>query len=254
MFSDIPASTQYRWKPGDAAPKVFRQPSGNANGNAFDAAGRLVTCEHAARRVSRTETDGTVVTLAERFEGRRLNSPNDVIVARDGAILFTDPIYGLPKSGEGRELPFCGVFRIASDTGVISLITADVAGPNGLALSPDESVLYVVDSERCHVRAFPLRPDGSTGPGDGTIVCDLRTGPGRAPDGMAVDAEDNLYVCGPAEVLVFTAGGRLFDRITPPEAPANLCFGDDDHRTLYITAHTSVYRTRVPICPQETAG
>ncbi|MCW3978330.1 MAG: SMP-30/gluconolactonase/LRE family protein, partial [Candidatus Bathyarchaeota archaeon] len=170
LFSDIPASTIYRWTPGSVSAEVFRAPSGRSNGLTLDREGRLLACEH-DRRLSRTEGDGSVVTLAERYEGKLLNSPNDVVVRSDGSIYFTDPPYGLPRQEEGRELDFNGVYRLAPD-GALTLLDDSFDRPNGLAFSPDERVLYVNDSRRGHIRAFDVRADGTLS--NGRVFAELR--------------------------------------------------------------------------------
>jgi gluconolactonase len=242
IFSDIPASTLYRWTPG-GEPAVFRRPSGQANGNTLDFEGRLVTCEHENRRMSRTEKDGTVTTLAERFEGKRLNSPNDVVVRSDGGIYFTDPPYGIQKAQE--ELGFYGVYRLDKG-GKLTLLVRDFVRPNGLAFSPDEKRLYVADSQEGHIRVFHVRPDGTLA--NGRIFAEMKDpGKGGVPDGMKVDVRGNVYCTGPGGVWVFSPGGKLLGKIVTPEVPANVGWGDKDHKTLYITAQTGLYRARCRI-------
>lgn len=242
LFSDIPADTIYRWTPGSASAEVFRRPSGHSNGLTLDREGRLLACEH-DRRLSRTEKDGRVVAIAERFEGRRLNSPNDVAVRSDGCVYFTDPPYGLPRQEEGRELGFNGVYRLTPD-GTLTLLDDSFDRPNGLAFSPDERVLYVDDSRLGHIRAFDVQPDGSLL--NGRVFAELRD-PGRegVPDGMKVDVRGNVFCTGPGGVWVLEAAGELLGTIEVPEVPANLAWGDDDLKTLYFTARTGIYRMRV---------
>ena len=245
LFSDIPASRIYKWSP-DGGVEVWRDGSGNSNGLTLDAQRRLIACEHGNRRVSRTEADGTVVTLADRFAGKRLNSPNDVIAARDGSIYFTDPPYGIdPDPGEQG----CnGVYRIRTD-GTLERVFEDFIRPNGLAFAPGEAILYVDDSRRRHVRAFDVGADGSFG--DSRVVCDMDHPQPGSPDGMKLDVEGHLYVAGATGVWVFEPDGRHLGVIVTPERPANLAWGDADRRTLYITARTSLYRIRTTIagCP-----
>jgi gluconolactonase len=240
LFSDIPASTLYRWTPGGGAPVVFRHPTNHTNGNTLDREGRLISCEHDGR-VSRTEADGTVVTLADRFAGKRLNSPNDVVVKSDGGIYFTDPPYGIVREKE--ELGFYGVYRLKD--GVLTLLTDVHSRPNGLAFSPDEARLYVSNSDpdACVVRVYDVLTDGTIA--NGRIFADL-TSPGKdgLPDGMKVDVTGNVFTTGPEGVWVFAPSGRLRGKILPPEVPANLTFGDADFKTLYLTARTGVYRLR----------
>lgn len=244
LFSDIPANRIYRWEPGKGL-TVFREPSGNSNGLTLDREGRLIACEHGNRRVSRTEADGRVVSLAERYQGKRLNSPNDVVVRSDGSIYFTDPPYGVQP--EQRELDFQGVYRLAPD-GTLTLLVGDFERPNGLCFSPDEKVLYIADTARRHVRAFEVLPDGSLG--KGRIFADVSTAPPSlvgGPDGMKVDEEGNLYVTNTDGVWVISPEGKHLGTIITPERPANCAFGDADRRSLYITARTSVYRVRVKV-------
>jgi len=236
IFSDIPANKLYRFKGGKA--EVFRDPSGNANGNTLDRLGRLVTCEHGNRRVSRTELDGAVVTLADRYEGKRLNSPNDVVVKSDGSIYFTDPPYGVKPSL--RELDFQGVYRISSDGKSLTLLARDFNKPNGLCFSPDEKSLYIADTDEKHVRVFDIAVGG--GITNSRVFCSL-----DGPDGMRVDADGNLYVTVMTGIEVFDKNGKLTGKINLPERPANLCFGDSDGQSLFITAKTSLYRVRLPV-------
>lgn len=236
IFSDIPANRLVRWKDGKL--DVWREPSGNANGNTLDRQGRLITCEHSNRRVSRTEAGGTVVTLADRYEGKRLNSPNDVVCKSDGSIYFTDPPYGVKP--ELRELDFQGVYRIAPDGKTFTLLVKDFTKPNGLAFSPNEKVLYIADTEQNHVRAFDVAPDGTLT--NGRVFCKV-----ERPDGMRVDCEGNLYATAMDGVDVFDAKGNKLGVIKVPERPANLAFGEADLKTLYITARTGLYRVKNPI-------
>ena len=242
LFSDIPASTIYRWTPGSVSAEVFRAPSGRSNGLTLDREGRLLACEH-DRRLSRTEEDGSVVSLVERYEGKLLNSPNDVVVRSDGCIYFTDPPYGLPQQEEGRELDFNGVYRLVPD-GALTLLDDSFDRPNGLAFSPDERVLYVADSRRGHIRAFDVRADGTLS--NGRVFAELRE-PGEqgVPDGMKVDMWGNVFCTGPGGIWVLDAAGEPLGVIRVPEVPANLAWGDDDLKTLYITARTGLYRMRV---------
>ncbi|MBM4045306.1 MAG: SMP-30/gluconolactonase/LRE family protein [Planctomycetes bacterium] len=239
LFSDIPENRIVKWTPGGQV-TTFRSPSGNSNGLTFDRQGRLLACEHGNRRVSRAEPDGRVVALAERFDGKRLNSPNDIVVKADGAIYFTDPPYGVKP--EQRELTFQGVYRIASE-GKLTLLVDDFDKPNGLAFSPDEKVLYIADTARKHVRAFEVRPDGTLA--NGRVFAELKSDKPGAPDGMKVDERGNLYVTGPGGTWVFDPTGRHLGTIVTAEVPANCAFGGPDRRTLFITARTSVYRVRV---------
>jgi len=245
LFSDIPADTIYRLVPGEM-PEVWRRPSGHSNGLTFDRQGRLIACEHGNRRVSRTEADGQVVALAAHYRGKRLNSPNDVVVRSDGSIYFTDPPYGIRP--EEQELPYNGLYRITPD-GSLTLLDADWGRPNGLAFSPNEKTLYVDDSPRRIIRAYDVAEDGSLH--RPRLFADMASKMEGSPDGMKVDVEGNLYCTGPGALWVYRPDGTLVGQIIGPEKPANVAFGDADRRTLYITARTSVYalRTRIPGMP-----
>jgi gluconolactonase len=233
LFSDIPNSRIHRWRNGSL--DVYREPSGNSNGLTFDLAMQLIACEHGNRRVSRGR-GGAAEALATHFEGKRLNSPNDVIVRSDGRIFFTDPPYGITE--DQRELPYNGVFSI-SPGGELSLLITDFDRPNGLAFSPDERTLYIADTARDHVRAFDVAPDGTLS--NGRIFAEVREH-GR-PDGMKVDRTGRLFVCAKT-VQVFAADGRPLGVIDCPQLPANCAWGEDGS-TLYITARTAVYRTAI---------
>ena len=243
LFSDIPRNRIVRWRMLSEGPELttFRNPSGNSNGLTLDKSGRLITCEHSTRRVTRTEVDGSLSVLAERYQERRLNSPNDVVVRSDGSIYFTDPPYGLARLTVWKELPFNGVYRLAPD-GELVLLVDDFDRPNGLAFSPDETVLYVNDTARGHIRAFDVNPDGSLS--NGRVLIDMQSPEAGAPDGMKVDQKGNIYCTGPGGFWVIEPGGKCLGRITLPELPANFAWGDPDWRSLYITARTSVYRLR----------
>jgi gluconolactonase len=245
LFSDIPASIIYRLRPGEPA-RPWRAPSGNSNGLTLDRQGRLVTCEHGSRRVSRTEADGTVLSLAERYAGGRLNSPNDVVVRSDGIVYFTDPPYGIAP--EQREQPCNGVYRIMP-CGELELLIDDFDRPNGLAFSPDEAVLYIDDSPRRHVRAFDVAEDGTLH--NGRLFADMASPDTGSPDGMKVDVEGNVYCTGPGGLWVLGPDGERVGIIAGPQQPANLAFGGQDRKTLYITARTAVYtlRTRIAGMP-----
>ncbi|MDQ3815976.1 MAG: SMP-30/gluconolactonase/LRE family protein [Armatimonadota bacterium] len=242
LYSDIPANTIFKWSPGGTN-EIFRRPSGNSNGLTLDREGRLIACEHGNRRVSRTEKDGTVVTLAEKYGDKRLNSPNDLDVKSDGSIYFTDPPYGIRK--EQQELEFNGVYRIAPD-GTLTLLVKDFVRPNGIAFSPDENRLYVADSDPqvSHIRVFDVQADGTLS--NGRVFAELKEpSQNGVPDGMKVDAEGNVFSTGPGGVWVFAPDGKLLGKIAVPEVPANLAWGGNDYKTLYITAQTGLYRIRL---------
>jgi gluconolactonase len=248
LWSDIPNNRIMRWDEATGQTTVFRQPSNFANGNTRDRQGRLVTCLHGGRSIVRTEYDGTITTVADRFDGKRLNSPNDVVVKSDGSIWFSDPVFGLLGYYEGYkaepEGPVTRVYRIDGATGALSVVADDVNGPNGLAFSPDESILYVVES-----RANP-RLIAAYDVVGGTKLAKKRTfidaGPGT-PDGFRVDVDGNLW-CGWGMgqegldgVHVYNPEGRLIGRIDLPERCANLCFGGTYRNRLFMVASTSVY-------------
>ena len=242
LFVDTRPNLIYKLVPG-GAPEVAREESGRSNGLTFDLQGRLVMCEGHGRRVSRMEPDGAITTLADTWEGRRLNRPNDVVARSDGSVYFTDP--GMDRADEGpREMDFNGVFQITPD-GVLRLALRDVPYPNGLALSPDERTLYVANTRaEMEVRAFDVLPDGSLS--RPRVFADLSAGQGEgAPDGMKVDVEGRVYCTGPGGLWVFDSSGQHIGVIPFPETPANCAWGGADHRTMLFTARTSVYSMRM---------
>jgi len=254
LFSDIPNSriARYQRLPEGPSIQTFRAPSHLANGLTVDSRRRLIACEGSTRRLTRTEADGSVVVLAERYQGKRINSPNDVVVAADGSIYFSDPFWangfanphGPRVRVEEQELSFSGVFRVAPDGGLAPVVD-DFERPNGLAFSPDGRTLYVDDTRRFHVRAFDVRPDGTLA--NSRVFADLRaSGPG-VPDGMKVDVAGNVYCTGPGGVWVIAPNGTILGRILTQEVAANVAWGDADWRSLYITASTSIYRVRTEI-------
>lgn len=248
VFSDIIGDTLYRWQP-DGVPRLLRQPSHMANGNCWDAGGLLLTCEHATSRVSRSDLNGGYEVLVSHYEGRELNSPNDIVVARDGSICFTDPNSGRSeKYGVARpqELDFQGVYRFDPDDAQLTLLVDDFEKPNGLCFSADESLLYINDTDRQHIRVFDVLDNGSIN--NGRIWA--QTGgalPGVA-DGMKIDSAGNLYCCGSGGIHVFDDSGDRLGIIATPEVAANFTWGGSDLTDLYITATHSMYRvaTRVP--------
>lgn len=258
LFSDIPKNRIVRWRELPEGPEVttLRYPSGfpldrptrveqpGSNGLTLDRQGRLVACEHGNRRVSRTEPDGGIVTLAERWDGKRLNSPNDVVVRSDGAVFFSDPAYGLYEQREGKELSFQGVYRIDPD-GTLDLLVDDFEKPNGLAFSPDERTLYVDDTARRHIRAFDVDRDGRLS--RDRVFASLEHPDQGGPDGMKADIEGNVYCAAAGGIWVFDAGGTCLGRALLPERPSNCAWGDADSKTLFITARSNVYRLRVSV-------
>ena len=257
LFSDIPNNAVMKWEPTKGI-SVFLKPAGytgreprggesGSNGLALDAAGRLILCQHGDRRIARLEKDGAFTTLVDSFQGKRLNSPNDLVFKSNGDLYFTDPPYGLAKGPDdpARELDFCGVYRLSAD-GKLTLLTRELTRPNGIAFSPDEKTLYVANSDpkRAIWMAFPVKEDGTLGPGrvffDATPWVSKLKG---LPDGMKVDTAGNLWATGPGGVNVFSPDGTLLGRINPDQPTANCCFGDDGS-TLYITANQYLCRIR----------
>ncbi len=247
VFSDIPGDELKRWSPAGGLAS-FRRPSRNANGNTLDLAGRLVTCEHSGRRVALLEADGTLRTLVDSFEGRKLNSPNDAVVRRDGTVYFTDPDYGLKnkpgtREKEGKEQPGNFVYRHDPKTGRTTALVKDFSHPNGLAFSPDEALLYIADSGAPkHLRVFKVAADGSLT--DGKVFHTLDAG---VPDGIRVDRDGRVWTTAGDGVHIIAPDGRRIGKILVPEAPANLAFGGTDGRTLFITARKSLYAIRVEV-------
>jgi gluconolactonase len=261
LFSDIPANSIMKWTP-DGTVSVFRKqifggtyPDGvliGSNGLTLDRQGRLVAAEHGNRRVARYEKNGSVTVLADRYEGKRLNSPNDLVTKRNGDIYFTDPpglFRGYPTDSKDlpkQELNFNGVYRITTK-GKLQLLTKDVPYPNGLAFSPDESKLYVASSRPDKFwMVYDVNVDGTLA--NGRTFFDATKIPGDdVPDGMKVDTRGNVYATGPAGIMIFSPEGNLLGTIQFPELPANCAWGDADGKTLYVTARTSMYRIRLNI-------
>lgn len=258
LFSDIPSNTVFRWKEGQGVSR-FLKPSGytgqepflgrepGSNGLALDAQGRLLLCQHGDRRIARREPDGRLVPVAERYQGRRLNSPNDVVVLSSGELFFTDPPFGLERQFDDpkREIPVSGVYRVTA-AGEVALVTDALRAPNGLAFSPDERTLYVsnADPARPVWMAFDVRRDGSAGAG--RVFADatpwLAAGPGL-PDGLKADRDGNLFATGPGGIYVFTPRAELLGVIRTGVPTANLNWGDDGS-VLYVTADKQVARLR----------
>jgi gluconolactonase len=244
VFSDIPSNELKKWTQKDGI-SSFRNPSNNTNGNTLDNAGKLVSAEHGARRLSLTETDGTVRTLVDQFEGKKLNSPNDVVVSADGAIWFTDPDYGLQtdpttKQKIGKEQPGEFVFRYDPKTNQTRAVARDFVKPNGLCFSPDGKHLYIADSgSPKHIRIFDVKNGGLE---NGRVFAQIDKG---APDGIRCDEEGRLWSSAGDGVHVFAPNGELLGKILTPESPANLAFGGPDLRTLFLTARKSLYSIQV---------
>ena len=247
VFSDIPENCMYIRRPSGEI-ETFRRPSHKANGNTLDRQGRLVTCEHATSRVTRIEPDGATTVLATHYQGKQLNSPNDIVVATGGAVYFTDPsygrmaFYGVPRP---QELSFQGVYRIGTDRQVPTLLVRDFVQPNGLCFSLDESRLFVNDTERGHIRVFSVAANGQLAGGAVWAVTEGND-PG-GPDGMKIDSCGNVYCTGPGGIHVFDPSGDILGVIRTPEPCANFAFGDDDLKSLYITASTKLCRLRVRV-------
>lgn len=263
LFSDPNQNVIHRYDPVTESVSIFRTKSGysgeggvaigeyhqpGSNGLAIDSQGRLTVCEHGNRRVSRLEPDGTTTPLAVGHDGKRLNSPNDLVYRSDGTLFFTDPPFGLPKAfGDPRkELPFSGVY--AWRDGELHLVSTDLDAPNGLAFSPDENYLYVDNwnESRKVVMRYRVAPDGALS--EGAVFADLTSVGGEiCLDGLKVDARGNVYVAGPGGLWVFAPGGGHLGTLSLPELPANFTFGDADRKTLYITARTGLYRVRTGV-------
>lgn len=246
IFSDIVGDTIYHWTKTDGL-SIFRKPSNMANGNTLDRQGRLLTCEHATSRVTRTEADGEITILASHYEGKELNSPNDIVTKRDGSIFFTDPASGrTEKFGVLREqeLDFQGVYR-SDDLGMLTLLVDDFSKPNGLCFSLDEKYLFINDTDHGHIRVFNVNHDGTLG--NGKIWAELNKDGIGVADGMKIDQAGNLYCCGPGGIHVFDQVGVYLGIIKIPEQAANFNWGDQDLSSLYICASTTLYRLRMNI-------
>ena len=250
-FSDMPGDKRWRWHP-DEGVTVLRDPSNKCNGMTRDNDGNLIVCEHVTSSVVRESPDGTRETLATHWGDKELNSPNDVIVASDGSIIFTDPTYGrMPGFGLEREqdLDFQGVYRIPAGGGDLQLLVDDFAQPNGLCFTADESLLYINDTDRAHIRVFDVGADHQLSNGrvfaENIGTADLAKG--DLVDGMKLDERGNVYVTGPEGVLVFSPDGEHLGTIKVPEPVGNLNWGDDDWKSLYVPASTSVYRVRMNV-------
>lgn len=259
LFSDIPSNSVFKWQEG-AGVSLFLKPSGytgvapfdgrepGSNGLTFDHAGRLILCEHGDRRIARLEENGRKTTLADNFRGKRLNSPNDLVFRANGDLYFTDPCYGLPQTfiDTGRELDFCGVYRLSVE-GQLSLLTRELGAPNGIAFSPSEKTLYVSNSEakRAIWMAYEVASDGTLQNGrvffNGTAWTSTTQG---LPDGMKVDVEGNLFAAGPGGLHVFAPDGTHLGTVAMGVPTANCTWGDDGS-TLYITASTAIYRMKL---------
>jgi len=246
LFSDIHNNKRMKYTPGQGV-TVFQEPTNRANGLTRDLQGRLLACEHDSRRVTRQELDGSLTVLANSFQGRRLNRPNDVVVKSDGAIYFTDP-WTLQTPQEQWDLTFAGVYRLSPDLGTYTLLIDNFIVPNGIAFSPDESVLYVNDSRRGHVRAFDVMPTGVLAKQSDRVFADLRGSEPGVPDGMKVDVAGNVYCGGSGGIWILDPQGKKLGRIVHGHpATTNIAFGGDDWKTLYVTTRTSLLSVNVKI-------
>jgi gluconolactonase len=253
VWSDIPNDRMMRFDETSNAVSVFRHPAGHSNGNTVDRQGRLVTCEHGNRRVTRTEHDGSITVLASQYQGKRLNSPNDAVVKSDGSIWFTDPAYGIDSDYEGHkaesEIGHCHVYRIDPQTGDIRIVADDFVRPNGIAFSPDEKRLYVVDTGATHVkdgprhmRVFDVDDKGSLSGGEVFATCTQ-----GLFDGFRLDTEGRIWTSAGDGVHCYDPDGTLIGKILVPEAVANVVFGGPKRNRLYICATTSLYSIMLPV-------
>lgn len=245
LFTDIPNNQILRWSAKEGI-TVFRKPSNMANGLAFDHQGRLLACEHAVSQLTRTEKNGQVTVIASHYQGKELNSPNDVVVKSDGAIYFSDPSYGRNDYyGVQRncDLAFKGVYRAEANGENLTLLADDFDQPNGLCFSSDESKLFINDSERAHIRVFDVKADGTLT--NNRVWTELTGSHPGVPDGMKIDSQDNVYCTGPGGIHVFDRSAKCLGVILVPEVAANLAWGDKDLCSLFITASNSLYRVRV---------
>lgn len=253
VWSDVPNDRLMRFDETSNMVSVFRSPSGYANGNTVDRQGRLVTCEHGNRRVTRTEHDGSITVIASHHDGKRFNSPNDVVVKSDGSIWFTDPAYGIDSDYEGHkadsEIGACHVYRIDPQNGAVTVVADDFVRPNGLAFSPDEKTLYVVDTGATHmddgprhIRAFKVGDDGSLSGGNVFATCTA-----GLFDGFRVDEAGRIWTSAGDGVHCYETDGALIGKILVPEAVANVVFGGVKRNRLYICATTSLYAIMLPV-------
>jgi len=253
VWSDIPNDRMLRYDETDGSVSVFRQPAGNSNGNTTDREGRPITCEHGGRRVSRTEHDGSVTTLADKWRGKRLNSPNDVVVRSDGSIWFTDPAYGIDTDYEGNkaesEIGACHVYRIDPKSGEVEAVITDMVRPNGLAFSVDEKLLYVVDTGRthgpqnpAHMRVFKVSDKGKVSGGE--VFADCTAG---LFDGFRLDTDGRIWTSAADGIHCYEQDGTLIGKIKVPEVVANCAFGGLKRNMLYICGTTSLYAIRLMV-------
>ena len=253
IWSDIPNDRMLRWDETTGVTGVFRHPAGYSNGNTVDRQGRLVTCEHGGRRVSRTEHDGSITVIADRYQGKRLNSPNDVVVKSDGSIWFTDPAYGIDSDYEGHkaesEIGACYVYRVDPVTGELRVVADDFVRPNGLAFSPDERYLYIADTGATHmpdgprhIRKFAVSDDGRLSGGEVFATCTA-----GFFDGFRFDTEGRLWTSAADGVHCYDPDGTLLGKIRVPGPVANVVFGGPKRNRLFICATTAIYSVLLPV-------
>src|SRR5437588_11586929 len=250
LFSDIHNNRRMKYQPGGGV-SLFLEPTNRANGLTRDLQGRLLACEHDSRRVTRQETDGSITVVANSFQGRQLNRPNDVVVKSDGCIYFTDP-WTSPNAPQQWDLTFSVVYRVTPDLGTMSLLVDNFVLPNGLAFSPDEKLLYINDSRRGHIRAFDLLPNGTLAKQSDRVFVDLRGDQPGVPDGMKVDVEGNVYCGGAGGIWVIDPSGKKLGRIVHgAPATTNIAFGGDDWKPLYFTSrnHLGSVKVKIPGIP-----
>ena len=255
LFSDIHNNRRMKWAQGQGV-TLFQEPTNRANGLTRDLQGRLLAAEHDSRRVTRQEPDGSITVVANSFKGQRLNRPNDVIVKSDGAIYFTDP-WTSPLPREQWDLTFSGVYRVTPDLGTLTLLVGDFIVPNGLAFSPDESVLYINDTRRGHIRAFDMLPNGTLAIQSDRVFADLTGERPGVPDGMKVDLEGNVYCGGSGGVWILDPNGKHLGTIAHGEtATTNVAFGGDDWKTLFFTSRNTLGSVQCKIAglPVPVAG
>src|SRR6266478_9853154 len=246
LFDVIQTARRMKYTPGRGAPTVALAKTNEANGLTRDLQGRIVSAEHLTRRVTRTEADGSFTVVANSFQGKRLLRPNDVIIKSDGAIYFTDP--GGPLAPEQWDVTVSGVYRVSADLGSMSLVVSDMVGPNGLAFSPDERVLYIADSRRRHIRAYNVLPNGMVALDTNRIFADLGGPEPGVPDGMKVDTAGNVYTGGGGGLYIIDPKGKKLGRIVHGHpATTNMAFGGDDWKTLYFTTRTTLFSVNVKI-------